>query len=96
MDYSVVKQSTVDVKINQKDLIIDLHISVNNNFNADDLLAGLEQAKGRNVTSYAVEHITNLNDKNMVKFKIVFGDNVLSITQYPADLDVYVDGTRII
>ena len=32
----------------------------------------------------------------MIKFNIIFGDNALSITQYPADLDVYVDGTRII
>ena len=96
MNYNVVKQSTVDVKIKQKDLIIELHINVNDSFDVDDLLAGLEEAKGSIVTGYSVEKITNLNDKNIYKFNIIFDDNALSITQYPADLDVHIDGTRII
>ena len=96
MDYSVVTQLTVDIKINQENLVIDLHVNTNDNFNADDLLNGLEAAKDYTITGYSVEKVTNLDDRNMIKFNIIFGDNALSITQYPADLDVYVDGTRII
>ena len=96
MDYNVVKQSTVDVKIKQKDLIINLHINVNDSFNVDDLLTGLDKAKGCNITGYSIEKEVVFNHRNMVKFNIIFDDKTLSVIQYPDDLGVYVNGMSVI